>query len=262
MKSTYLELVLALAGRQVHESSQTSFLRWFWLFLGPLLQLGIYIIVFGVLFQGRFNVVEGETPWDYALGVFLGMIFVQVVTEPLGTASGLVHHQAALVKKNVFPRFALPLARTAAQGVRLLCTLCLWAAALLFVAPERVGSLLFLPLLLPPLILIALGLNAGISALSVYLGDFGQVVQVLSQVVFWSSGVFYSRAAVEAFPAIWTFLQWNPVLHVIEESRHAMLWGTPVDYGYLGLSYGIALGVFLLGFATFRWLERGMTDFI
>ena len=85
---------------------------------------------------------------------------------------------------------------------------------------------------------------------------------MLGQVVFWSSGVFYSRVDVEAYPMVWSFLRWNPVLHSIEESRRVMLWGVSLDWGYYTFSLIFGAVICLLGVAIFDWLKRGMADFI
>jgi lipopolysaccharide transport system permease protein len=255
-------LLYALSLRQLQEECKSSLLGWLWLLLKPLLQLLIYVVVFGVIFGGKFGVIENESKMEFALGVFLGMMLVQLVTEPLQSAAYLVQQQSSLVKKNAFPLLALPVSRTLAQGARVSLALLCWAVAVLIVVPARALDLLWMPFMVLPLWLLALGLNAGISAISVYLGDFGQAIQMFAQVVFWSSGVFFSRAAAEAEPFIWQFLKWNPVLHMVEESRHLLLWGVPVGWEPIALSYAIGIFVCVGGCALFTVLRRGMADFI
>lgn len=253
---------MALMLRQLQQQTEDSFLGWIWLLLGPLVQLGIYTIVFGVFFDGRFGIIEGETPWHYALGIFIGMMLVQTITEPLQLGPVLLTSQSNLVKKNAFPLFTLPLAQTMASFARLGLTLSLWSVGVLIIAPAQALSLLLLPVIVFPLFLIALGLNAGISALSVYFGDIGQAVRMLGQVVFWSSGIFYSRQEVEAYPMVWAFLKWNPVLHVIEESRRVLLWGVSLDFSFYAYSLVFGLVGCAVGMAIFDWLKSGFADFV
>ena len=255
-------LIFALTLRQLQLQTENSFLGWIWLVIGPLVQLGIYTVVFGVLFKGQFGMIEGETAWHYAMGVFIGMMLVQTITEPMALAPTLLTSQSNLVKKNALPLMVLPLAHTLSSFLKLALTLVLWSLAVIILQPEKAFLLLLMPLLMLPLFLLAMGMNAGISAISVYVGDFGQAIRLLSQIVFWSSGVFYSRSEVEAYPTIWAIMRWNPLLHVIEESRRVMLWGLSLDYGYFLFSLAAGATLCLLGVVVFEWLKRGFADFV
>lgn len=263
MRIPSLNLIYALSVRQLEEESKASLLGWLWLLLKPLIQMIIYVVVFGVILGGHFNVIENETKMEFALGVFLGTVFVQLITDPLQSACGLMQQQANLVKKNSFPLVALPLSRTIAQGMRALLSLLMWSIAAFFVVPDRGWALLMIPLMILPLFLLALGINAGISSLSVYLGDVGQAVQMLGQIVFWTSGVFYSALKVQnGSEMLWSYMRWNPVLRVVEESRNLLIWGTEVNWVVLGQCLGFGAAVCLVGCVTFGLLRRGMADFI
>jgi|TARA_B110000438_G_scaffold299474_1_gene349692 lipopolysaccharide transport system permease protein len=255
-------LILALTFRHLQEQTQNSFLGWVWLIIGPLVQLGIYTVVFGVIFNRSFGVVDGETTWHYALGVFIGMMLVQTITEPMGIAPGLLTSQSNLVKKNALPLIVIPLAHTISSFLKLSLTLAAWSIGVIILQPSEAYVLLLLPVLILPLFLIALGMNAGISAVSVYVGDFGQAIRMLSQIVFWSSGVFYSRSEVEAYPQIWAFMRWNPLLHVIEESRRVLLWGVSLDFGFYIFSLIFGIVLCFVGVVVFGWLKRGFADFV
>ena len=255
-------LILALTFRHLQQQTENSFLGWVWLIVGPLVQLGIYTVVFGVLFNRSFGVVEGETTWHYALGVFIGMMLVQTITEPMGSAPSLLTNQSNLVKKNALPLVVIPLAHTLSSFLRLGLTLAVWSIAVLVLQPSQAYVLVLLPLLVLPLFLIALGMNAGISSISVYVGDFGQAIRMLSQIVFWSSGVFYSRTEVEVYPEIWAFMKWNPLLHVIEECRRVLLWGVSLDFGFYLFSLLFGAVICGMGLLAFSWLKRGFADFV
>src|SRR5215207_5971446 len=96
--------------RAVEMKHRGSYLGFIWAVLNPLLMAALYVVVFGVVFKGRFHALPDETGVDYALGVFLGLVLFHLVSETLGAAPHFIVSQPNLVKKVVFPLEVLPLA--------------------------------------------------------------------------------------------------------------------------------------------------------
>lgn len=59
--------------REVELRHKGSHLGLAWSVLNPLLMLGLYVFVFGIIFGGRFGAIPNETHWDYSLGVLIGL---------------------------------------------------------------------------------------------------------------------------------------------------------------------------------------------
>ena len=60
------------------------------------------------------------------------------------------------------------------------------------------------------------------ASLEVFFRDIVQLTQFLGMVLLYASGVFYS---VGKIPEIfWSFLRLNPVLHIVDQLRQAILW--------------------------------------
>ena len=99
--------------------------------------------------------------------------------------------------------------------------------------------------LLFPVFFIALGLAWFFSALGVFIRDVGQIGSFWGLALLYASGVFYSaEKAEETAPTIWTFLQWNPLLRIIDSLRQVILWGGQPDW--LGVAYAWIFGLFVL----------------
>src|SRR3954454_10465732 len=80
------ELLWQFTLRNVELRHKGSHLGLIWSFLSPLLMLGLYVVVFGFVFEGRFGVLPNETPVDYALGIFFGLTLFQFIAEVMGIA--------------------------------------------------------------------------------------------------------------------------------------------------------------------------------
>jgi len=128
-------------------------------------------------------------------------------------------------------------------------SLCLIGVSL--VGPGLSLSCLYTPVIIFPVFMIALGLAWFFSALGVFIRDVSQIGSFLGLALLYASGVFYSAAKAEATaPGIWTFLQWNPLLRIIDSLRQVVLWGGQPDW--TGVAYAWIFGIIvLLGGAWF-----------
>ena len=67
--------------RNVKQRHRGSILGALWLIVNPLLMLGLYVFAFGIVFGGRFTDSPNESTLDYALGVFLGLSTIGLVSR-------------------------------------------------------------------------------------------------------------------------------------------------------------------------------------
>ena len=64
-----------------------------YLLANPLLMLGLYVFAFGVVFGGRFTDSPDESTIDYALGVFLGLNVLGLISGIIVGAPGIIVSQ-------------------------------------------------------------------------------------------------------------------------------------------------------------------------
>ena len=223
---TRRELLWQFLVRNVKARHRGSILGAFWLIANPLLMLGLYVFAFGVVFGGRFTESLDESTLDYALGVFLGLTILGLVSGVISSSPEIIVSQPNFVKKVVFPLEILPASTVGAQGYDVLISFFLCLIGVVFFGPGLSTSSLYAPIIICPVFMIALGLAWFFSALGVFIRDVRQIGSFLGLALLYSSGVFYSAAKVESTaPAIWTFLQWNPLLQIIDSLRQVILWG-------------------------------------
>ena len=247
--------------RAVETRHRGSYLGWVWAVLNPLLMLTIYVVVFGVIFGGHFGRLPGETPTDFVLAVFLGLIIYHLLAETLATAPAIVVSQPNLVKKVVFPLDLLPLAQVGAFWFHFLISLALMlAGAVFFGRGLSLSGLAWLPVILLPLLLTSIGIGWIIAALGVFFRDLTQAMPFVAQIVLYASAIFYPLARIPA--GLWTFLKWNPLLHTVELARDALLWNIPVSLPHLAYTYGCGAALFVVGRWMFRKLQPAFADVI
>ena len=79
-------------------------------------------------------------------------------------------------------------------------------------------------------------------------------------VLMYASAVFYSANMIP--PAIWAFLKYNPLIHVIEQARAVLLWQQDLQWHGLAYSFGFGLVLLAIGLVTFKKLKPAFADVI
>src|SRR5271170_839461 len=147
------------AVRAVEARYRGSYLGILWSVLNPVLMLGIYYVVFGVIFSGHFRNPEVENRTDFAMTMFLGLTLYMLVADTLGTGPLLIVGNPNLVKKVVFPLEILPLAQAGGLWFNLAIGLVLaLGGTVIFGKGLTLAGLAWLPVILAPLLMLSAGL--------------------------------------------------------------------------------------------------------
>jgi lipopolysaccharide transport system permease protein len=189
-----------------------------WIFLSPLLMLAIFAFVFGHIFQARWP--EQTAGMPFWLMLYSGLIVFNVFGEAVSRAPTAVRAYPAYVKKIIFPVEILPLVPMGAGLVHAAFNLLILANALAWTGNLSVSFLLF-PLLLVPVLLLAVGLSWFLAAWGVFIKDMTQIVPLFVQMLLFLSPVFYPASAVP--PMLRPLYEFNPLGAVIEAARATIL---------------------------------------
>lgn len=228
-----------------------------WSLLNPLLMLAVYTVVFSVVFKARWGVGE-ESKVSFAIILFAGMIVHGLFAECLNRAPNLIVSQPNYVKKVVFPLeiFTWVTLFSALLHFLVSIVLLLMFCALTDIAIQP--SVLLIPLVMLPLMLMILGLTWLFSSLGVYLRDTSQIIGFVTTVLMFLSPVFYRASAL---PANYQFLlALNPLTLPIEQLRDVMLWGKGINWGDWGISLLLGCITCLIGFWWFQKTRKGFSD--
>ena len=255
------QLIGRMTRREVVGRYKGSFLGLGWSFLNPLLMLAVYTFVFSVVFRSRWGIAENgveESKAMFAVVLFIGMIVYGLFAEILNRAPSLIVGNVNYVKKVVFPLEILPVVAAGAALFHALVSLTVWLLAYTLLIGVPHWHVLFLPLVLFPLLLLALGLAWFLASLGVFLRDVGQTVTIITTMMMFLAPVFFpvKNLPLEFQPLIMA----NPLPFIIEQARNILIWGVMPDF--VGLFYYslIALVVFWGGFFWFQKMRKGFSD--
>jgi len=263
----YRDIILQFSKRYVQMGFRGSALGSFWILIGPLLMLGLYSFVFGTVFGGSFSIstekgIQHATGMDYALGIFLGLTILNVFSGVLGAGSGLIVSSPNFVKKVVFPLEVLPVALVGQLFFNYLTSLLLGLLGLALLGPGIGSSWVWAPLVVLPMIFMAVGLAWLLSAVGVFIRDVGQLSPFLGSVLLYSSAVFYPISEIQKLPGFWAVLKWNPVLHGVDQLRRVLLWGLEPNWNRLLFVWIAGIVIFQLGAWVFHRLREDFADLL
>lgn len=225
-----------------------------WIFLSPLLMLAIFAFIFGQIFQARWPQQDSGLP--FWLLLYSGLITFNIFAETVSRAPASVRGYPSFVKKIIFPVHILPVVPLGAALVHGAFNFLILAAALAWAGGLH-GQLALFPLLLLPVLLLALGLSWFVAAWGVFIKDMTQIVPVFVQMLMFLSPVFYPVSAVpETLRPVY---QYNPLGIVIEASRSAVT-GQPIGWGTWTAALGFCLGISILGYAFFKHSREEFAD--
>lgn len=256
-------LLHQFARRAIEQRHRGSFLGLAWAVLTPLLSLSVYTFVFGFVFEGRFTDSPAETNLDYALGIFLGLVLFQFLSEVLAVSPTVIVTQPNFVKKVVFPLEILPAASVLAATFTAAISLGLALLGVIVFADGLDWHALQLLLIIPPVILIGFGCAWFLSAFGVFIRDIASAMPFFVQVLIYVSAVFYPLRLLEKTPD-WAqqLLLANPLLHAVDSTRRAVLWQESADTSSLVFLWITGIVVYLIGNLTFHKLRPAFADVV
>lgn len=248
-------LTLQLTARNIQIQYRGSYLGVVWTLLSPLMMLGIYSFVFGYVFSGSFN---GETPLEHALGIFVGLAIHNFFAETIVMTPGLIQANTTFVKKVVFPLETLVIARLLASLLTIAIKSTLIIVATLLLGKTISVAHLGIIAMLPIMFLTATGIGMLFSAVGVYIKDLGNASQFMSMALLFGSAVFYPLEKVP--PGAWTYLQFNPLVYMIDGIRNIVLWNQPIPAANFIPPTITAIVIFLFGNYVFQKLRPSFPD--
>lgn len=252
------ELIRQFSWREVAGRYKGSFLGLFWSFITPLVMLLIYTFVFGVIFQSRWPQARTGNLNEFAVILFAGLLTFNLFSECVTRAPTLVVGVPNYVKKVVFPLEILPVSALGAALFHAGVSLLIMLGAHMLIGGALSWTILLLPVVLAPLLLLALGLSWFLASLGVFVRDLGNAIGLLVQVLFFLTPVFYTADSVpEPFHNL---LELNPLTSVVENVRRVTLWGEQPAWAAFSLSLLLSGIVFVLGYAWFMQTRKAFAD--
>lgn len=260
------DLIRQFALRYFLARHRGTYLGLFWALVFPLVLLSVYAFIFNFVFKAAsgHTVPDGlgnllpETRSQYAVGLFLGLTVFTIFSESVVRSTGLVLDNPNYVKKVVFPLEVLPVSSLLSAVMFSGFGIALTLIGVFAFYPKVYWTIVLLPVVIAPMLALALGIAWFLASLAVFVRDTGNVVAIIvGQLLFFMTPIFYRPEDLKE----WAWLsRLNPLATVVDSSRRVVLYGQQPDWQALAGVLIVGLVVMQLGYAWFIKSKRGFAD--
>lgn len=251
----YSALITQMVRRDVMGRYRGSFMGLFWSFFNPLLMLGIYTFLFGVIFKSRWNEqVSGH--FEFAIILFAGLNINSLYSECANRAPTLIIENTNFVKKVIFPLETLSWSVLGSALFHLLVSTVVLLIIGIFVRGHIPWTAILFPVVAATFVPFVVGSIWLLASLGVFLRDLKQAIGVITTALLFLAPIMYP---IEFIPAAYrNFVYLNPLTLIVESSQDVLIWGHQPPWAWLG---AYALASCLFAWFSFAWFERSRKGF-
>lgn len=248
----YREMIASMVKRELKGRYKGSVLGVLWSFLNPLLQLGVYTIVFSYIMRSGIE--------DYYLFLFVALIPWMFFSSSITIGSSCVRAQKEMVNKIYFPREILPISVATSQLVNMLYAFIVVFVVLL-ISGKGISfkALIYLPFVMMIEYFLVLGITFLVAAITVYFRDLEYITGILVMAWQFLTPVMYSIDMVPEgiFRKIFEL---NPMTPIIVNYREILYDKVQPTIRYMGIGTVYSVMFLIVGFWVFRQMQKRFSE--
>jgi lipopolysaccharide transport system permease protein len=243
------QLTWEMTRRELTERYSGQMLGAIWTILHPLIQIAVYVFVFGYVFAIRTGGTT-DLPRDYITYLLAGLIPWLACADAMAKGTGVLVGNANLVKQVVFPLEVLPVKSVLATlATQLVSTILLLIYSSIANA-SLPWTVLLLPLLIGLQVLGLVGLCCVLAPVGAYFRDLRELVQVAVVIGIYLMPLLYLPSMVPQMFRI--FLYFNPFSYLIWCYQDVLYFGR-FEHPAAWVTYPLlCVASFTMGYRVFR----------
>lgn len=250
----YRELFFFLVWRDIKVRYKQTALGAAWAVIQPFMMMIVFTVLFGKV---------AKLPSDgipYPIFYYAALLPWTFFSSSLSNSGNSLVANSNLITKIYFPRFLLPASACLSGLLDFFIATLLLLAMMWYYDMTFSPALLLWPVLIFPLLVLAMGAGLLLSSLNVNYRDIKHTIPYIVQVWMFLSPVVYPTSMI---PEKFRFLaSLNPVGGVIEAFRSVVVADKAIDWQAFLISTLISFFIFFLGYTFFRKTEREFADVI
>jgi len=248
-------LIFEMAKREISSQHVGSLLGFFWTFVNPIITTFILWFVFSMGFK---SAPKGNIP--FVVWLTAAMAIWNTFAETVNNSTVVILNNAHLVKKVVFPLSILPVVSLVASFITHFVFLSVLVILILLYklpfSPYWFQAFYYFA----AMSVLVLGLGWITSSINIFARDTGQIVNVILQMGFWSTPIFWDLAIMPE--KVQSLIKLNPMFYVVQGYRDSFIYFVPFwQHWQMTVYYwGVTGVVFVLGAVIFLRLRPHFAD--
>jgi ABC-2 type transport system permease protein len=245
--------------RQISGSYRGSLLGLAWLVLSPLLMVVLFTLVFSEILGLRFR--ETDSVSNFGLYLYCGLIPFLAFSDTLTKSVISVKRNSSLVKKVVFPLEVLPMSTALSAFVTQFFGVGVLLVLVALLEHQAHWTVLLVPLIAVPQLLLLLGLGHLAAVGGAYLPDLKNSMQAIVRALFFVTPIIWPPERVEGKPLEFV-VTYNPLAFMVGAYRNLVLDGTVPNTTALLWFTLFTASVAVVGLVLFVRVKKQFADLI
>jgi lipopolysaccharide transport system permease protein len=213
-----------------------------WTLISPLLQLVVFIFVFGVI-------IKVDIP-QYSSYVFCGLLVWNWFQNSLFQATGVIINSRPLIRQPGFPVAILPIVVVTTGLLHFVLALPVLVIFLWMDGIRLTPWLFCLPILQILQFALTVSFAYVLAGLNVTFRDTQHTLGVILQLLFYLTPIFYDLKSIPG--KYWYVYGLNPMVHIVTCYRQILVWRVQPDWLALAIIAVITLGLLPIGYQIFK----------
>ncbi|MBC7596272.1 MAG: ABC transporter permease [Kineosporiaceae bacterium] len=253
------EFIYSLARFRIEAENQRNRLGMAWIVLKPLLEAGVYGLIFGLLLG------SSQRPEHFVEFLIIGVFLFQFFSTSFTSGAKSITSNTALVQSLSFPRMSLPMSLVVQRLLQFIPMV-----VIMVILVAVFGTMpTWQWLLLVPLIAMFFVFNAGLTLitarLTVHFRDLGQLLPFVTRLLFYTTGIFFSiERQFKDHPTVLRIADFQPIHEFLSLGRSVLLTGPDYEVKpeYWLYTFVWSIAIFAFGVIFFWAAEEryGRTD--
>jgi len=238
--------------REIKVLYKQTVLGFAWAIIRPVASMVVFSVIFGKL---------AKVPSDgipYPIFAYAALMPWTYFSQALTKSGQSLVQQANVISKVYFPRVVIPLAPVLAGLVDFTLSFTVLFALMIYFKVQITLNLVFLPLLVLLMVLLASGIGMWFAALGIQYRDVRQAEAFIVRLLMYATPVAWPMSIIpEQYRLIYAIY---PMAGVIEGFRAALIGQTAMPWDLIGIGTASAVLIFISGLFYFHRLERNFAD--
>ncbi len=240
---------------------QGSVLGYAWSLLRPLLLFVILYVIFVNFLKFRDDSIQ-----HYAIYLLLGVVLWNFFAEATNQSLSSIVSRGEIIRKIRIPRWTIVFSSSMGALINLFLSLLLIGVFMVVTGADVMRTIVFFPLILVQLYLLALGLSLLLAALYVKYRDVGYIWEVILQVMFYITPIIYPLSLITD-ATFQKLLLLNPMADAIQNARYSVVSHNTVtgasiidSFWILLIPYALTIGLFIAGVLYFKRQSKDFAE--
>lgn len=255
----FISLAWAICKQDWQERFAGSMLGALWIFIWPLVQLAMYLLIFGKLMGARLGASHVSGTWAYGLYIASGLICWTCFANALTRGARSFTDKRGIIVKVKVNLAIFPAAACLGELIPFAAGLCLLIplAFLTGWRPDIIWlSLAILAICL--ILMLSFGLGLLFACFAAFARDINEAVPLALQLAFWFTPIVYTMSILPGWLAglLWI----NPMTGITGIFQQCFTLGGDPHWGAIVWSAVASLGSLALGLSAWRHFNKDIRD--